>query len=263
MLGLYDSGIGGFSILKEIRQISPEINFQYLADTEILPLGDKTQDFIQKRVKKAVSFLFNQGCSIVILACNTAAVNSVREVQQNWLTKNFPKKQVLSLTRPLIEDLQEKQLNTKKGLLIATKATIDSGFYQQELKQIGYQNTDFLACPSLASCIENRCGDLKNILNKELKITQNSLDLEFLILACTHYPLIKKELKQHFKTELKIIDPAKMVAKKLKDYLQRHPEYQMLSAENKFWTTGRAGDLDFKIRHYLGCNVGCKRCMIK
>lgn len=251
MLGFYDSGIGGFSILKEVIKTLPDTNFQYLADTKILPLGNKPFDFIQQRVKVATSFLFKQGCNLVILACNTAAVNSIREIQQNWLSQNFPNKQVLSLTRPLIEKLEDEQLNSQKGLLIATKATIESGFYQQELKKIKYQNTSFIACPNLATTIENQSKNLNLVLKQELSQFKNLQQLDFLILACTHYPLIKKEIKQSFRQDIKIIDPSMAVAQKLKLYLQKHPEYKMLKKQNKFWTTKNLEKLNRDITFFL------------
>ena len=103
MIGFYDSGIGGLTILKEVLKINPEISFAYLADFEILPLGSKSIDFIQNRIKKVCSYLFSNGCDLVVLACNTASVNSIRHVQQVWLKENFKEKQVLSITKPLYE----------------------------------------------------------------------------------------------------------------------------------------------------------------
>jgi glutamate racemase len=254
MLGFYDSGIGGFSILNEFIKIAPEVKFNYLADTQIMPLGEKSQDFIQSRVKKAVSFLFDQGSSLVLLACNTAAVNSIREIQQNWLKSHqkFKDKQVLSLTKPLIEELENLDLKNQKGLLIATKKTIQSGFYQQELFKINYLKTDFLACANLATAIENQDKNVQKILQTELSFDAKILEREFIILACTHYPLIKKEIKKVFKNQkIKIIDPSKVVAQKLKIYIQKHPEYKILNNPNRFWTTLGKDSFDAKIKFFL------------
>jgi glutamate racemase len=256
MIGFYDSGIGGFSVLNEVIKENPKLKFQYLADTKILPLGQKSPQFINKRVKKAVSFLFGEGCNLIILACNTASVNSIRDLQQNWLFKNFPNKQVLSVTKPLIELLEARHLNQKKGLLLATVATISRNFYQQELQKIDYQKTDFLACPNLATAIENRDSNIEKVLKNELISVQDLNKIEFVILACTHYPFIRKEIDAFFKNKVEVIDPSDEVAKKLHLYLTKHPEYEIQesnfdSFKNKLFTTGNLKDFKAKVDHFL------------
>jgi len=109
-LGLYDSGIGGKTILKEMRKLFPNIEIHYLADTKHFPLGDKAPGEIKEAVKKGVSFLFDKGCVLVILACNTASVNTIRYLQQSWIKKNYLGKKVLGVSIPL--------LNTFKNILI-------------------------------------------------------------------------------------------------------------------------------------------------
>jgi len=251
MIGFYDSGIGGFSILKEVLKTIPNLGFKYLADTEILPLGNKSPDFIKKRVKKACSFLFKNDCNLIILACNTAAVNSIREIQQNWLSKNYPGNQVLSISKPLIEELVEKDLRNQKGLLIATKSTIESNFYQQEIKKNGYTNIQYLSCLNLAYLIENENSEQSENIKKEFQNLKNKDQIEFLILACTHYCFAEKEILKSFKEKTKVIDPAKSVAKKLKIYLEKHPKYSFFDKESSFFTTSDIFSFKQKIAYFL------------
>jgi glutamate racemase len=168
MIGFYDSGIGGLTILQQVLKLDPDFPFIYIADTEIMPLGDKTMDFIQNRVKLACSTLFSQGCEIVVLACNTASVVSIRHIQQVWLPKHFPNKQVLSVAKPLTELVEEKFVNLKssKGLLLSTHATHSSGFYQYEFIKSGFLNIQSVACTGLADAIEtNDYTKVKDLIN--------------------------------------------------------------------------------------------------
>ncbi len=266
MLGLYDSGSGGLTVLTEIQRFLPQVSFQYLADYEFLPLGQKTPKEIKHRTQQACEFLFTQGCSLIVLACNTSAVNSIRYLQSEWLVDFRIKKQkktnltkvsliksnknqnqvskenqnyqVLSLTKPFTEDLQIKEnLKTKKGLLLATEATIKSNFYQQEFFNLGYRDIDYLAMPALAKVIESE--NFQEI-RQNLEFNFREIDLlryDFLLLACTHYPLITKIIRSYFRLDLKIFDPSKPTAARLVDYLERHPEYSLNLEKSKFFTT--------------------------
>ena len=279
MLGIYDSGLGGITVLNEISNLIPDINFQYLADTEILPLGEKTPEFVNERLQIACTFLFNKGCNLVILACNTASVITIRNLQQNWLPKNFPNKQILSITKPFTELLADEFefLKLKKGLLLATKGTINSDFYQTEFNSLGFSNLNFKEVKNLAAEIEiyilektkkpdTLGNDLyfgdkfstenidfkkenleqKKYLQTIQKLAKENSKIDYLVLACTHYPIVKKEFQEIFKTNL-IYDPSPEVAKKLQIYLQKHPEYHISKGSNTFWITKNPEDFQTKV----------------
>lgn len=229
MIGFYDTGLGGQRIADMFGTISdiPYISYQ---DREALPLGDKTQDQIRNIVIAGVEKLFQQNCNLVVLACNTASVETIRYIQSTWLPQNHPIKQVLGVTVPLREYLDEfSELHSQKGLLLATQATINSGFYQEYLDQFHY-NLDYLACPNLADSIE------KDIYSEDINYTQSVKILQnlskqirtkpdYIILACTHYGYISKQIHDIFQTP-QVLDPSQYTAKRLVDYLERHREYR-------------------------------------
>ena len=228
MIGFYDSGIGGKRIADIFARIStqPYICYQ---DTKSLPLGDKTPEQIQDCVLAGIEHLFEQGCNLVVLACNTASVSTIRYIQSEWLPAHYPGKQVLGVTAPLREYLGTiPQIKLKRGLLMATQATIETGFYQEYLREGGYQ-FDTLSCPGLAEAIEY---DIKNDteFSKSRQVLQTlsqqiQTKPDYIILACTHYGYSIELIQHIFKTKL-ILDPSYFIADRLVDYLKRHPEYR-------------------------------------
>jgi glutamate racemase len=242
MLGIYDSGVGGLNILSEIIKQNPNVSFQYFADTKVLPLGDKSVGFIQNRVRLACEFLFKNGCDLVVLACNTASVNSIRYLQNDWLPKNFKGKQILSITKPLTEYLSEKyeHLKLEKGLLLSTLATHKSGFYQTEISKIGFTNLTSLPVQGLADAIEkNDSKKVDQILDELIISNQIEVDkMKYLVLACTHYKWATENIKLKFSEQLEIIDPSFYVSLKLSEYWQKYPKYQDFDGYQKYWVTG-------------------------
>jgi glutamate racemase len=228
MIGFYDSGSGGKRIAEIFSNISKQPYILY-RDTGALPLGDKTPEQIQAFVIAGIERLFAQNCTIVILACNTASVSTIRYIQSTWLPANYPDKQVLGVTVPLREYIDTyPELKSRQGLLLATEATIKTGFYQEYLKSFGYTIQN-LACPGLAQAIEqdlinenNQFRQSKAILTELAKQIDNHP--AYIILACTHYGYIQTQIQKIFGMDI-IIDPSQYIAEKLVDYLARHPEY--------------------------------------
>ncbi len=246
MVGFYDSGVGGLTILQEVLKLQPSFSYIYLADTKALPLGDKTVEFIRNRVKEACIKLFNSGCDVVVLACNTASVTSIRYIQQVWLKENYPNKQVLSITTPLLELVQEELylLQNKPGLLLSTLATHNSGFYQYELIKKGFVNCLSVPLSGLADAIEkSNALNVKNIVSsKTINSNVNAETIEYVVLACTHYKWAIEEIQNIF-SNAKIVEPSVITAVKLLDYLNRHPEYTLSdSKSSKFIITGEEGN---------------------
>lgn len=225
MIGFYDSGMGGQRIADMFGQISniPYIVYQ---DRDSLPLGDKTPEQIRDIVIAGVEKLFNQGCNLIILACNTASVTTIRYIQSTWIPKHYPTKQVLGVTVPLREYLDSFfEIKSHKGLLLGTEATIKTGFYQEYLSEAGY-NIEYLACPNLAQAIEQDIANQDNNYTESLRILQNlSKNIinkpDYIILACTHYGYIATQIQNIFEVT-QILDPSQYIAKRVLDYIQRH-----------------------------------------
>lgn len=229
MIGFYDTGLGGQRIADMFGTIS-DIPYICYQDREALPLGDKTQEQIRNIVIAGVEKLFQQNCSLVVLACNTASVGTIRYIQSTWLPQNYPNKKVLGVTVPLREYLDEfSQLKSQKGLLLATQATIQTGFYQEYLDQFNY-NLDYLSCPNLADSIEKDVYGKDTSYTQSVKILHNlskqiKTKPDYIVLACTHYGYVSKQIQDIFQTP-QVLDPSQYTVERLVDYLERHKEYR-------------------------------------
>jgi len=232
MIGVYDSGVGGMAIMREALKLEPDLGYIYFLYKDFLPLGDKTLIEIKNRMIIICEYLFNRGCDLVILACNTASVNSIRYIQQEYLPKFYPDKKVLGVTKPLIEYMEEEfgYLQNKKGLFLATKATCESGFYQKEFKLKGFNYIEEIPMIGLAESIEHKdIIQIKNILHKKSLQYQN---YDYAILACTHYTYVKSEIKTEFGLQ-HVIDPTEYTANKLIQYLYKHYEKEKFLTKNR------------------------------
>ena len=243
-IGVFDSGFGGLDVLREIVKQLPEYNYIYLGDTARMPYGSRSQEAVYSFTKQAVNFLFGQGCSLIILACNTASSEALRKIQQNYLAKHFTKRRVLGVIIPTAESAVEQTKNNRLGV-IATEATVASRVFEKELKKLNpkikvYQR----ACPLLVPIVEageqnSKIADLA--LEKYLGPLIKS-NIDTLILGCTHYGLLKNKIRKIMDNNVNIVAEGKIVAKKLKDYLIRHPEIENTLDKNqkskiKFFTT--------------------------
>jgi glutamate racemase len=225
MIGFYDSGVGGQRIADMFGKIS-DIPYICYQDRDSLPLGDKTTEQIRDIVIAGIEKLFQQGCNLVILACNTASVNTIRYIQSTWLPQNYPDKKVLGVTVPLREYLDIfPELKDKKGLLLATQATIQTGFYQEYLSEAGY-NLEYLACPNLANAIEQDIAKQDNNYtdsNKVLKVLVQQIinRPDYIVLACTHYGYITSQIQNTLAVS-QVLDPSQYIANRVLDYIERH-----------------------------------------
>ncbi|MFA6080779.1 MAG: glutamate racemase [Patescibacteria group bacterium] len=226
-IGVFDSGLGGLTILKALLKELPQYNYVYLGDNARVPYGNRSPETIYQFTKEAVEFLFKKNCQLIIIACNTSTATSLHKIQQEYLLKFFPDKKVLGVIKPVVEEIKERGDRTIG--VIGTKATINSEAFVREIKKV-LPNTKVFqqACPLLVPYIEDS-GRNKKILTlileeylKELK----EKNIDSLLLACTHYEIIKEEIKNIVGTKVKVISEGKIVAKKLKNYLLRHPEIE-------------------------------------
>ena len=226
-IGVFDSGLGGLTILKALLKKLPQYSYVYYGDNARVPYGNRSSDTIYQFTKEAIDFLFKKYCQLIIIACNTSTSTSLHKIQQEYLPKFFPDRKVLGVIKPVVEELKNYQ-NKTIGV-VGTKATINSGAFVREIKKVlpdtqVYQQ----ACPLLVPYIEDS-GKNKKILTLILEEYLHDLkkrNIDSLLLACTHYEIIEKEIKKIIGKKVKVISEGRIVAKKLKEYLDKHPEIE-------------------------------------
>lgn len=235
-IGIFDSGYGGLTILSEIQKQMPEYDYCYLGDNSRAPYGSRSFDVVYEFTKQAVLALFDQGCNLVILACNTASAKALRTIQQQDLPHIHPQKRVLGVIRPTAEIIGNISQTRHIGI-VGTQGTIQSESYPLEINKL-FPDIKVVseACPMWVPLVENRKSDsdgadffiresLDNLLAKDDNI-------DSIILGCTHYPLLINKIRQFLPDNINIVAQGEYVAKSLKDYLLRHPEM------NKICTKG-------------------------
>lgn len=226
MIGIFDSGLGGLTVYKAILEKEVHSNFIYLADTANAPYGEKTHEQVLAYSIKAIEFLFKQGCFLVIVACNTASASALRIIQREWLPQNYPDKKVLGVIIPTAEAVCElAQKNKLKVGIIGTTLTINSGKYEREIKKISPEiEIISQATPLLVEIIE--AGQENKVSTRE--VLQEYLSpllrekINILILGCTHYPFLEKQIKEIIGEQIKIINSPANIALKLKAYIDKH-----------------------------------------
>jgi glutamate racemase len=242
MIGVFDSGIGGLTVLRAFLRELPGYDYLYLGDNARAPYGNKSLDVIYEYTWQAVDFLFQKGCILIILACNTASAKALRRIQQNWLPFHSPQRRVLGVVIPLAEAGAQVTRYGRIGV-IGTRATIESKVYEQELDKLRSDLKVYgLACPLLVPLVEEGWvgkPETNMILKKYLR-RMKSKRVDTLILGCTHYPFLQKDIERIMGKNCTVLSGPETVAEKLKDYLRRHSEIEgKLSRRNKtsFFTT--------------------------
>lgn len=252
-IGVFDSGLGGLTILKEIVRLLPEYDYHYLGDNARSPYGTKDFDTVYQYTLEAVLWLFKQGCPLVILACNTASAKALRTIQQKDLPMIDPEKRVLGVIRPTTEVIGDYTESNHIGIL-GTQGTVDSASYPIEIgKSFPELHVHQQACPSWVPLVES--GDyLSNeiadpiVLDCLTKLGQQSPKIDTILLACTHYPLLYPRIRHMLPNHIQVVSQGEIVAESLVSYLQRHPAMeQKLSKAGQvaFSTTGNALDFGY------------------
>lgn len=243
-IGIFDSGYGGLTILEDICKLMPEYDYIYLGDNARTPYGTRSFDVVYQYTLECVGKLFEMGCHMVILACNTASAKALRSIQQLYLPTVDPGKRVLGVIRPTVEVL-DQVTKTKHVGIFATPGTVQSDSYPIEAYKIFPDiRITTEACPMWVPLIENNehLSDgaayfvLKNIKNLLFKDSQ----IDSVILGCTHYPLIIPTIRRFLPSYISIVSQGEIVAKSLKLYMERHPEMDAKCTKNgqvKYFTT--------------------------
>ena len=258
MIGVFDSGLGGLTVLKEIIKVLPEYDYMYFGDTLHVPYGNRSDKAIYDLTKNACDYLFEHGCTLIIIACNTATAKALRKLQQEYLpvrnigTCDLPrsldslgmtgageqaesnKLNILGVIRPVAEEIA--RLNNQRVGVIGTRGTVNSEAYVIELKKLNEAlKITQQACPLLVPMIEEgwlKRKEMKSVLRYYLRPLRDA-QVETLILGCTHYPLLLKQIRSMMGKKCFVPNPGEIVAGSLKDYLARHPEMAITLTKNK------------------------------
>lgn len=227
-IGVFDSGYGGLTILRQIQQFLPQYDYLYLGDNARAPYGSRSFDVIYRYTLEAVEALFQRGCQLVILACNTASAKALRSIQMLDLQRLDPTRRVLGVIRPTVEAVCKLTTSRHVGVL-ATAGTINSGSYTLEIHKLASDITvTGQACPMWVPLVENYEFDSPGadyFVRKRIDgIMRLDPQIDTLILGCTHYPLLMNKIVKYVPTGVRIVPQGEYVAASLKDYLQRHPD---------------------------------------
>ncbi|GER07191.1 glutamate racemase [Iodidimonas muriae] len=242
MIGIFDSGSGGLTVLKALRQAFPHRDFLYFGDHARAPYGSRDAKEVAAFTQQAIEFLLDQGCRLIVIACNTAAAVALRPLQQGWLLRHAPQARVLGVHVPLVETItgQDWAIKTpastpphRKGrsiAIFATPRTVASRAFVLEISQRAPEITVFQqACPGLADAIEAHLpdADIQNLVDgyvAELVAQKGAAAIDSVALACTHYPFAIDQFRKALPRTVEIFTQPHMVATALEGYLARHPE---------------------------------------
>lgn len=229
-IGVFDSGYGGLTILKEIRRLMPQYSYLYLGDNARAPYGTRSFDVVYRFTLEAVTALFAMGCPLVILACNTASAKALRNIQQHDLPGMEPGLRVLGVIRPTAEKIQSLSDNGHVGIL-GTEGTVSSCSYDMEIAKISPEfKVSSKACPMWVPLVENNeaTGEGADYFVEKYvdELLAKDSDIDTIVLACTHYPILYPKIRKAVPGNIKVVKQGEIVAESLKDYLKRHPEME-------------------------------------
>ena len=243
-IGVFDSGYGGLTILDKIREVLPEYDYIYLGDNARAPYGTRSFEVVYEFTRQAVNKLFDMGCHLVILACNTASAKALRSIQMNDLPQIDPARRVLGVIRPTVECVGEISKNQHIGVL-ATAGTIKSESYPLEIHKLFPEiQVSGTACRMWVSLVENNESQDEGadyFIRKYIdQLLSKDPQIDTVILGCTHFPILLPKIRQYIPDHISVIAQGEYVAESLKDYLKRHPEMDAKCTKNgncQFYTT--------------------------
>lgn len=254
-IGVFDSGLGGVLILKAIAKRLPEYDYEYYGDTLHVPFGDRSESEIYEFTKEAVEHLFEKDCLIVILACNTASAETLRKLQDEFLPEHYPDRRILGVIIPVVEEVITH--TCKQVLLFGTQRTVGSGKYHLELGKRNEIQTkiEAIATPELVPLLES--GEIAEAVQKTSERIQKRIDrgdhIDGVILGCTHYNLMLKDLREQF-PDITFFGQEEVVPEKVAVYLETHPELESQLSRNgsrNIFLTEHRSDYDKHLQELL------------
>lgn len=264
-IGIFDSGYGGLTVFRSIKDLMPQYDYVYLGDNARAPYGNRSFETVYEYTRECVHRFFRQGCPLVILACNTASAKALRSIQQKDLQQTEGNKRVLGVIRPTAEVIGDFTQSRKVGIL-GTKGTVNSLSYIMEIQKFFPDVEVFqTACPQLVPLIENKDYDtdaadyfVKKYIDT---LFGQDADIDTVLLACTHYPILMDKFRKYAPQHAAILSQGDLVAKSLKDYLHRHPEIETQISQTgsmEFYTTDDVADFDEQATVFFGEQVESK-----
>ncbi len=261
-IGIFDSGYGGLTIFKAIREKLPQYDYLYLGDNAHAPYGNLSLETIYQYTLKCVQWLWQRGCPIVILACNTASANALRRIQQHIIPRHAPDKRILGVIRPTAEIIGNYSKTGVVGVM-GTKGTIQSGAYMDEISRFHPGVSVFQQiCRLLVPLIEDGEYDSPGadyFIKKYVDaLMEQSQEIDTVLLGCTHYPVLEKKIRQYLPEDVTLVSQGGLVADSLADYLQRHPALEQQLSRNgqmEFFTTDDPEDFDSHAAVFFGAPV--------
>lgn len=271
-IGVFDSGYGGLTILKEFIQNMPQYDFIYLGDNARSPYGSRSFEVVYEYTLQAVTRLFGMGCPLVILACNTASAKALRTIQQNDLTTLGSDKRVLGVIRPAVESIGQVTRNGHVGIL-GTVGTVLSNSYPIELEKWAggkVVKTTQEACPIWVPLVENNEIDSPGTEYFVSKNIRNLMALDpqidAIVLGCTHYPLLMPIIKKFVPEGVKVLEQGKVVSASLVDYLHRHPDMDQRCSKSgivKYYTTENIEVFEKNATTFIGREIKGEKILLK
>lgn len=263
-IGVFDSGYGGLTVFKELLHKLPQYDYIYLGDNARNPYGTRSFEVVFEYTWQAVRHLFDQGCHLVVLACNTASAKALRNIQQLELPVSYPDRRVLGVIRPSVEMIPEMTKTGHVGVL-GTTGTVVSESYPLEIAKISPDSPITVvqeACPMWVPIVENnqiesRGADFFVEQNLSALFARDSL-IDTIILGCTHYPLLSGVIARFLPEGVKLLNQGPVIADKLEDYLHRHSEIELncsKSGRRDFFTTESPANFDQLAKLFLGQEV--------
>lgn len=264
-IGVFDSGYGGLTVLRALVKTLPQYDYLYLGDNARSPYGTRSFETVYRYTLQCVEWLLHQNCPLIILACNTASAKALRTIQQKDLQRLNTKARILGVIRPTTEIIGRHTKTNSIGIL-ATNGTVQSQSYLIEIEKFfPALKIEQEACNMWVPLVENNehTGEgadyfvekhINNILSK-------NKDIDTLLLACTHYPLLKEKIEKHLPPHVKLLSQGEIVAESLKDYLHRHPEIEkdiLQQSEREFYTTDAPADFNNKATVFFGERIESK-----
>lgn len=269
-IGVFDSGYGGLTILNKIREALPEYDYVYLGDNARTPYGTRSFEIVYEFTLQAVNKLFEMGCHLVILACNTASAKALRSIQMNDLPGIDPERRVLGVIRPTVECIGDITQNRHIGVL-ATAGTIKSESYPLEIHKLFPDiQVSGMACPMWVPLVENNESQnegadyfIRKYINQLLS---KDPEIDTMILGCTHYPILLPKIQEYTPKHIRIVAQGEYVAESLKDYLSRHPEMKAKCTQNGsclFYTTEAEEKFVESASSFLNQQIDVKRISLE
>ncbi|MFR2068877.1 MAG: glutamate racemase [Bacteroides nordii] len=269
-IGVFDSGYGGLTILSKIRETLPQYDYIYLGDNARTPYGTRSFEIVYEFTLQAVNKLFEMGCHLVILACNTASAKALRTIQMNNLPHLDPQRRVLGVIRPTVECIGSITHSRHVGVL-ATAGTIKSESYPMEIHKLFPDiHISGEACPMWVSLVENNEAQSPGadyFIQKYIDaLLHKDRQIDTVILGCTHYPLLLPKIKHFMPDGIEIVSQGEYVAESLKDYLHRHPEIAAKCTKNgkcTFCTTEAEEKFIESASTFLNEDITVKRVVLE